>query len=588
MSISARRPFFEQLERREVFAPLPVLMVIADQRDFFYQEYGDTKISLEETGLTVRVAATTTRPSTPHGNSGQGATSGIVTPDLTLASVVSTDYSAIVFVGGWGSSMYQYSFTGNYYDDHYDGNAATRTVVNNLINQFSSQNKYIAAVCHATTVLAWARVNGVSPLQGKTVSVPYQGSPGVFWNGTSYSPGQLQQHVQMTANGATPRPHGSVGNPATDADDVTVDGRIITGENNFSAREFGRVIATRLWAEDVPPNVAPVVTAATWQLNENSAAGTAVGQVAASDANAGQTLSYSLLNGNTAGAFAVNSATGQITVANAGALDFETNPIFQLTVRATDNATPALSGQAVVTVQLRDVNEFPAGPVSPVGNDLVLQGTPNADNIQISTNPTGQVLVSLGGVLSGPYTLPAGGRFIVRAGNGDDRIQATSSAIPVVVYGEGGNDLIFGSPHDDLLSGGEGNDRILGFAGDDLLLGGADRDLLDGGSGEDLLIGGTTSYDNNQVALQSILAEWTSNASAATRRARLNSGIAGGVRLALGATVHADEGNGLLGGAGLDWILASTNDKTFGSDSYDVVTNARNRKERTPAPPVVP
>ncbi|WP_254512630.1 DJ-1/PfpI family protein [Anatilimnocola floriformis] len=120
-----RRSFFETLERREVFAPLPVLMVIADQRDFFYQEYGDTRQSLVEAGLTVRVAARTTNPSTPHPNSGQGSSSGVVTPDLPLSAVNSADYSAIVFVGGWGSSMYQYAFTGNYYDDHYDGNAST-------------------------------------------------------------------------------------------------------------------------------------------------------------------------------------------------------------------------------------------------------------------------------------------------------------------------------------------------------------------------------------------------------------------------------------------------------------------------------
>ena len=50
------------------------------------------------------------------------------------------------------------------------------------------------AICHATTVLAWAQVNGVSPIQGKTVSVPYGGSPGVFWNGQNYNP---EQSVQL-------------------------------------------------------------------------------------------------------------------------------------------------------------------------------------------------------------------------------------------------------------------------------------------------------------------------------------------------------------------------------------------------------
>lgn len=609
MSPLRRRPFLEQLERREVFAPLPVLMVIADQRDFFYQEYGDTRQSLIEAGLEVRVAARTTNPSTPHPNSGQGASSGVVTPHLPLSAVNSADYSAIVFVGGWGSSMYQYAFTGNYYDDHYDGNTATKTIVNNLINEFSTQNKYIAAVCHATTVLAWARVNGVSPLNGKTVSVPYGGSPGVFWNGTSYSAAQLQQHVQMTANGATPLPHGWVGNRATDTDDVTVDGRIITAENNFSARHFGRVIAERLWAEDVPVNVAPVVNPAAFQLDENSVAGTVVGQVIATDANAGQTLSYAIVGGNLSGAFAINAATGQLSVANTAALDYETFPVFHLLIGATDNATPALSDYEQITVTLRDVLESLPGPVSQVGPNVVVQGTDDADQIFISTNAFGQVLIALNGGSQQAFTLGASGRVIVYGGEGADRVNAIHSAAPVTVYGEGDNDLINGGAnndvldggagfdrilgglgHDqifggtendivdgregnDLLVGGDGDDRVFGFTGNDVLIGGNGRDVLDGGGGEDLLIGGTTTYDVNLLALQAILAEWTSASPIATRRTNLQSGLPGGVRVALGDTVNDDGLHDCLhGGANDDWLLVLSLDYVYLPGSGDLVS----------------
>ena len=583
-----RRAFFETLERRELFAPLPVLMVIADQRDFFYQEYGDARQSLVEAGLQVRVTARTTNPSTPHPNSGQGASSGVVTPDLPLSAVNSADYSAIVFVGGWGSSMYQYAFTGNYYDDLYDGNAATKQIVNNLINQFTTQNKYIAAVCHATTVLAWARVNGVSPLAGKNVSIPYLGSPGVFWNGTSYSPSQLQQSVQMTANGATPLPHGSVGDRTTDTDDVTVDGLIITGENNFSARQFGRVIAQRLWAEDVPANVAPVVTAASFVIDENSAVGSAVGQVIATDANAGQTLTYSIVGGNTNSAFAINAATGRITVANAAAMNFETTPSFSLTIRATDNATPALSGQAIATITLRDVAEV----VTAAGANIVVQGTAAVDLIAISTNAAGQATIGFNGVNYGPFTLGVGGRVIVNAGDGADRVMATSSAAPVTVYGEAGNDVIMGGSGDDVLDGGagidriiaglgndqlfggadqdilegregndlivggDGDDRLIGFSGNDVLIGGLGRDNLDGGTGDDLLIGGTTTYDANTLALAAILAEWSSAATLATRRTHLQTGIAGGIRLAAEETVIDDRIQDIVqGGNAGDWLF---------------------------------
>lgn len=55
----------ESMEQRLVMtaSPLPVLMVISDQRDFYYQEYGDTRISIENEGVSVQVAATSLSPS---------------------------------------------------------------------------------------------------------------------------------------------------------------------------------------------------------------------------------------------------------------------------------------------------------------------------------------------------------------------------------------------------------------------------------------------------------------------------------------------------------------------------------------------
>ena len=44
------------------------------------------------------------------------------------------------------------------------------------------------------------------------------------------------------------------------------------------------------------------------------------------DPDVGQAHTFAITAGNTAGAFAIDPATGQITVANSAALDFETNP----------------------------------------------------------------------------------------------------------------------------------------------------------------------------------------------------------------------------------------------------------------------
>ncbi|MCC7420189.1 MAG: cadherin domain-containing protein [Planctomycetaceae bacterium] len=76
-------------------------------------------------------------------------------------------------------------------------------------------------------------------------------------------------------------------------------------------------------------------------------------------------LMYSL-SGPNSSAFAINPVTGQITVANSTLLDFETNPVFNLIVTASDGE---LSDTGNVTINLTDVFEatsrlvaFGAGP----------------------------------------------------------------------------------------------------------------------------------------------------------------------------------------------------------------------------------
>jgi putative intracellular protease/amidase len=50
----------------------------------------------------------------------------------------------------------------------------------------------------------------------------------------------------------------AVGNPATDADDVATDGRIVTAQNAGAAAELGRTLGTlmREWLESHPRPVA--------------------------------------------------------------------------------------------------------------------------------------------------------------------------------------------------------------------------------------------------------------------------------------------------------------------------------------------
>jgi hypothetical protein len=92
---------------------------------------------------------------------------------------------------------------------------------------------------------------------------------------------------------------------------------------------------------------------------ENSADGALVGTVTATDVDFGQTITYAITGGNSFNAFGIDSQTGQITVVNSAALDFETTPVFALTVTATDNDTPALSSSTTVIVFVDDGNDVP-------------------------------------------------------------------------------------------------------------------------------------------------------------------------------------------------------------------------------------
>ncbi len=105
-------------------------------------------------------------------------------------------------------------------------------------------------------------------------------------------------------------------------------------------------------------NDAPTVSPATFSVDENAANGTVVGTVNMNDVDAGDSHGFAITGGNTGGVFAISNS-GQITVANNAALDFEVTPSYSLTVTVTDNGIPAQSGSATITITVNDQNEAP-------------------------------------------------------------------------------------------------------------------------------------------------------------------------------------------------------------------------------------
>ncbi|MCU7550621.1 cadherin domain-containing protein [Chitinophagaceae bacterium LB-8] len=96
-------------------------------------------------------------------------------------------------------------------------------------------------------------------------------------------------------------------------------------------------------------NTAPVFSPASYSysLQDDAAVGSLVGQVSASDAN-GDALSYSIVSGNTNGAFSINASTGQIRVAKT--LNYHSQSSYSLVVRASDGGGLADNASTVINV----------------------------------------------------------------------------------------------------------------------------------------------------------------------------------------------------------------------------------------------
>ena len=144
-------------------------------------------------------------------------------------------------------------------------------------------------------------------------------------------------------------------------------------------------------------------------IQENSANGSHIGFVTSEDPDASETFSYSLTD-SASGRFAVNSATGEITVANGMLLDYDTATSHNITVRVTDSG--GLTYDETFTINLTNVNETPT--------DLSLSSNTVAEN---AANGTVVGTVSGSDPDSGDtktYSLTdtAGGRFAIDSSTG--------------------------------------------------------------------------------------------------------------------------------------------------------------------------
>jgi hypothetical protein len=109
--------------------------------------------------------------------------------------------------------------------------------------------------------------------------------------------------------------------------------------------------------EDI--NESPVCDSQFFSIAENSPIQTLVGSIVAKDFDFNQTLTYSIVSGNTDDAFKVDPTNGDITVNNSSALNFEANETFDLIVTVQDNGEGSLITFSNITIRLLDINEPP-------------------------------------------------------------------------------------------------------------------------------------------------------------------------------------------------------------------------------------
>ncbi|MBU1424817.1 MAG: cadherin domain-containing protein [Gammaproteobacteria bacterium] len=143
-----------------------------------------------------------------------------------------------------------------------------------------------------------------------------------------------------------------------------------------------------------PTNNAPVIANQTFVVADSAANDTAVGSVVASDPDAGDSLSFSITAGNTDSAFAINPATGVLSVSNSAAVSYTTNPTFGLTVRVTDGG--GLTAAATVTVNVN----APTSPPPASGGGSPSGGGGGCSVMPVGADPDLSLILAVLGLLA--------------------------------------------------------------------------------------------------------------------------------------------------------------------------------------------
>jgi|SRR3989344_2616181 len=164
------------------------VLFILSSRNFRDEEFLEPKKILENLGVNITIVNETGRESV-------GMLGTRVEPNLNLDKVIVNDYDAIIFVGGSGSTVY------------WNNQKAM-----NIIKEAKIKGKVVAAICMATGTLAKAGI-----LKGKEATGWDDAEEVIVQNGGKYT-----------------------------AEDIVINGRVITAYGPKQANKFGLEIARLL------------------------------------------------------------------------------------------------------------------------------------------------------------------------------------------------------------------------------------------------------------------------------------------------------------------------------------------------------
>lgn len=244
-----------------------------------------------------------------------------------------------------------------------------------------------------------------------TVSLSYSGTA---INGTEYN-SSASSSITITA-GQTSADAGTIItaiNNNTDAADKSIDVAIISVTNG--TEDGDQEVSITITDDDN----SPIITASqSFSVDEDATDATVVGNVLATDADAGTTFSnWSITAGNGDGVFAINSSTGQLVINDKTNLDFETTESYTLTLTVTDGAN--LSAEEDVTIEVNDLND----------NNPVVTASQTFDVDEDAANTTSVGTVA---ATDADANTSFSGWFIT-AGNGDGVFAINSSTGEITV-----------------------------------------------------------------------------------------------------------------------------------------------------------